>query len=115
MWIHKLADGVLQVDAPIGTRYIRPKFIERAALLWTFRNFDSLPQQVLSPREQRMIDRLCHEHRFVSVSVHGGQDKPVIGKVERRMFAQPHLVPARKPVASSEPRLAKRGREAASA
>jgi hypothetical protein len=47
MWIEKLADGVLQVETPIGARFIRPSFFERAYLLWMFRNFDSLPQQVL--------------------------------------------------------------------
>ena len=115
MWIRKLADGVLQVDTPIGPRYIRPDLFERASLLWTFRNFDALPQQVLSTREQRMIDRLWREHRFVPMAAHGGQDKPLIGRIERRTPAQPHLAPARKPVAPSESRLPERGREAASA
>jgi len=115
MWIRKLADGVLQVDTPIGPRYIRPDLFERASLLWTFRNFDALPQQVLSTREQRMVDRLWREHRFVPMAAHGGQDKPVIGRIERRTPAQPHLVPARKPVAPSESALPERSREAASA
>jgi hypothetical protein len=115
MWIRKLADGVLQVDTPIGPRYIRPDLFERASLLWTFRNFDSLPQQVLSDREQRMVDRLCREHRFVPMAAHGGQDKPLIGRIERRTPAQPDLVPARRPVSPAESPLPERGREAASA
>ena len=115
MWIQKLAYGVLQVDTPIGPRYLRPEFFERASLLWTFRNFNSLPQQVLTGREQRMIDRLCLEHRFVPMGAHSDQDKPVIGRIERRTLAQPHLVPARKAVASLESQLPERGREAASA
>lgn len=113
MWIRKLSDGVLQVDTPIGPRYIRPDLFQRASLLWTFRNFDALPQQVLSSREQRMIDRLWREHRFVPMAAHGGQDKPVIGRIERRTLAQPHLVPARK--GPSESQFAERGSEAASA
>ena len=36
MWIEKLADGVLQVDTPIGPRFIQPNFLQRALLLWTF-------------------------------------------------------------------------------
>jgi hypothetical protein len=115
MWIQKLAYGVLQVDTPIGPRYIRPDLFERASLLWTFRNFNSLPQQVLSTREQRMIDRLCGEHRFVPMGAHSEQDKPVIGRIERRTPAQPDLRPARGAVASVESALPEHGREAASA
>jgi hypothetical protein len=115
MWIQKLADGVLQVDTPIGPRYIRPDLFERASLLWTFRNFDSLPQQVLNGREQRMIDRLCREHRFVPMAAHGDQDKPLIGRIERRTPLQPEFAPERKPVSSAESPLPERGSEAASA
>ena len=56
MWIEKLADGVLQVETPIGARFIRPSFFERAYLLWMFRNFDSLPQI----RSERQLFDLRH-------------------------------------------------------
>ena len=68
MWIEKLAHGILEMDTPIGPRYLQPTFVERAVLLWTFRNFFSLPQQVLRPRERRLINRLLNENRYVSVS-----------------------------------------------
>jgi hypothetical protein len=114
MWIEKLADGVLQLDTPIGPRYLQPSFIQRAYLMWTFRNFFSLPQQVLHPWERRLIDRLWSENRFVSLAVAGRPDRPVIGQVERRV-APAEVVPIRKPVTSSQAAVAEQSREAASA
>ena len=29
MWIDKLADGVVQVQTPIGPRYVMPSFLQR--------------------------------------------------------------------------------------
>ena len=115
MWIEKLADGVLEIDTPIGPRYLQPSFAQRASLLWTFRNFPSLPQQVLRPWEQRLIDRLWSDHRFVSVSANEGPTQPIIGRVERRATAQAETVAARKPVTSAQAAVAEQGREAASA
>lgn len=115
MWIEKLADGVLEVDTPIGPRYIQPRFVERAYLLWTFRNFPSLPHQVLSPWQQRLIDRLWSDHRFVSVSSLEGPPL-VIGRVERRVMAHMESVAPKKSVAAAnEASVAEQGREAASA
>jgi hypothetical protein len=115
MWIEKLADGVLEVDTPIGKRYIRPDFKQRVRLLWTFRNFDSLPQQVLSSGEQRLIDRLCREHRFVAMSAIGDGGQPVIGRVERRLPMQTEALAERKPAARSASPMSERGSEAVSA
>ncbi len=108
MWIDKLTNGVLQVDTLIGPRFIRPDLFERAYLLWIFRNFESLPQQVLSVRQQRLIDRLCGEQVFVPM----GLDRPVIGIIEKRVPPQPEGLPFRKTGSST---LAEREREAASA
>jgi hypothetical protein len=115
MWIEKLTDGVLELDTPIGPRYIQPNFAQRAYLLWTFRNFVSLPQQVLSSWERRLIDRLWSENRFVSLSVAGTQDRPVIGRIERRSPASAQIPPIRQPVSSSTASVGEQGREAASA
>jgi hypothetical protein len=114
MLLDKLADGVLQVETPIGPRYIRPSFLQRASLLWTFRIFDSLPQAVLSGREQRMVDRLCSEHRFVPAVGASGVEVPVIGIIEKRLPPVSEQAPPRKPMAS-QTSLAKESREAASA
>jgi len=115
MWMEKLADGVLQVDTPIGPRFIQPNLIQRARLLWTFRNFLSLPQQVLSAREQRLIDCLCREQRFVPMADSAGVDKPLIGRIESRSPAQPEHPSARKPVVLADRAMPERGNEAASA
>jgi len=113
MWIEKLARGVLELDTPIGPRYLRPNFIERAWLIWTFRNFSSLPHQVLRPSELRLIDRLCGENRFVSLSAIGA-DCPIIGRVERRPPPVVEALPMRKPVSGAQA-ATDHGREAASA
>ena len=115
MWIEKLAEGVLQVDTPIGPRFIEPNFLERALLLWTFRNFDSLPQQVLSFREQVLVDRLCRDQRFVPMADAAGRDKPLIGRIESRRPVQPEGAPERKQVAVAKSGLPERSNEAASA
>jgi hypothetical protein len=114
MWIEKLAEGVLQVDTPIGPRYVQPTFKQRLYLLWIFRNFPSLPQQVLRPAEQQLIDRLWSENKFVSMSAMEAPNQPVIGTIERRMPTLPEIQASRKPMPGSGA-LQEQGREAASA
>src|SRR5258708_22332178 len=111
MWIEKLTDGVLEVDTPIGPRYIQPNLVQRAYLIWTFRNFFSLPQQVLRPWERRLIDRLWSENRFVSASTAGAPDRPVIGKNARRAPGQAQGLPNRRPVSRSDPALEEANQE----
>jgi hypothetical protein len=113
MWIDKLAHGVLALDTPIGPRYLLPGFLQRAQLLWTFRNFDSLPQQVLHASERRLIDRLANENRFVSLAAEY-YERPIIGRIEWRKPQAAEVVPMRKPVAATA-RVVEEGREAASA
>ena len=103
MWIEKLSDGVVQVQTAIGPRYLMPSFLQRVYFLWMFRHFPILPQAVLSGVQQRMIDRLCSEQRFVSMAYADGMDDaPVIGTVERRPNPKmgPDSLPPRRPVAS---------------
>jgi hypothetical protein len=101
MWIEKLADGVVQVQTPIGPRYLMPSFLQRVYFLWMFRHFPILPHAVLSNGQQRMIDRLCSEQRFVSMAYADGmEDAPVIGTVERRPKMGPDSLPARRPAVS---------------
>jgi hypothetical protein len=115
MWIDKLLDGVVALDTPVGSRYVQPDLMQRAHLIWIFRNFFSLPQQVLHPRELRLIDRLWGEKRFVSLSVVGGPDRPVIGRVEWRTTVTAEVLPFRRPVSGLNPANAEQSREAASA
>ncbi len=106
MWIEKLSDGVVQVQTPIGPRYLMPSFLQRVYFLWMFRHFPILPHAVLSTGQQRLIDHLCSEQRFVSMAYADGMDDaPVIGTVERRpsMKMGPDTFPPRRPVTSETP------------
>jgi hypothetical protein len=109
MWIEKLSDGVVQVQTPIGPRYLMPSFLQRVYFLWMFRNFPILPHAVLSTGQKRMVDRLCSEQRFVSMAYADGlDDAPVIGTVERRpsMKTAPDSLPPRRPATSESSGLA---------
>ncbi|HTS36123.1 MAG TPA: hypothetical protein VMH04_10650 [Candidatus Solibacter sp.] len=100
MLIDKLAAGVVQVQTPLGPRYVVPSFAQRVYLLWMFRNFPILPHAVLSRRQQRMIDRMCSEQRFASIAyVDHMEEAPVIGTIEHRP-PMPRQLPPRRPAAS---------------
>ena len=102
MLIEKLAAGVVEVQTPIGPRYLTPSFLQRVYMLWMFRNFPILPHAVLSRRQQCMIDRMCGEQRFAAVPyAHGTDDLPVIGTVEHRPPIGVAPLPPRRPVASA--------------
>ena len=101
MWMEKLSDGVVQVQTPIGPRYLMPSFLQRVYFLWMFRHFPILPHAVLNTGQKRMIDRLCSEQRFVSMAYADGmEDAPVIGTVERRPQMGPDSLPPSRPVTS---------------
>lgn len=120
MWIEKLIDGVLELETPIGPRYVQPNLLQRVFLMWTFRNFSSLPQQVLRPSERELIARLRNENRFVSLRAVGSREAPIIGRVERRAPVQAEVVaisssPVRKPASAASPAATDQSQEAASA
>jgi hypothetical protein len=111
MLIEKLADGVVQVETPIGPRFVIPSLLQRVYLLWMFRNFPVLPHAVLSGRQQRMIDRMCSEQPFASMLYANELDKaPVIGTIERRPVIGSEL-PPRRPAASEASSLAAEARQ----
>ena len=64
MWMEKIRHGVLEVQSENGLRYVRPSLGERIRLLWTFRNFQLLPQQVLNRRELALVAGLLESGRF---------------------------------------------------
>jgi len=115
MWMDKLADGVLQIETPIGPRYVRLTLKQRVYLMWMFRNFPSLPQQVLSRREQRFVERLSEENGYASMPGLGTAGLPVIGRIEHRLQSHAEILPMRKPVAATKSPVPERSREAASA
>lgn len=101
MLIEKLAAGVVQVQTPIGPRYVMPSFLQRVYLIWMFRNFPILPHAVLNRRQQRLIDRMCSEQRFASMAYADGMNEaPVIGTVEHRPPMRTAQLPPRRPSAS---------------
>jgi hypothetical protein len=104
--IEKLAAGVVQVQTPIGPRYVMPSFLQRVYLLWMFRNFPILPHAVLNGRQQRMIDRMCSEQRFASMAYADGLgEAPVIGTIEHRPPVAAHELPPRRSAASESSTL----------
>jgi hypothetical protein len=96
MWTVKLSRGVIRIATPLGPRYLRLTFSQRLFLLWTFRHFESLPLQVLTQRERKLLDSLCAQQAFVTLPPDQYEDA-VIGTVERPQ--QPSIeLPPRKPV-----------------
>jgi hypothetical protein len=83
MWVEKLFAGVLRVLTPLGPRYIKPSLPQRVYLLWVFRHFQILPLQVLTSRQRKLIDALCVEPRFVSLTESDGWEPPILGTLER--------------------------------
>lgn len=55
----KLRTGIVELRTDVGPLYVTLSLRERIYLLWTFRNFHSLPKQVLNRRQQQLIDELC--------------------------------------------------------
>ena len=83
--VEKIASGVLRVLTPLGPRYVRPTLSQRIYLLWLFRNFPALAPQILSRRQQRILDGICNQHGFIALSPQNGlYDTPILGTLERR-------------------------------
>ena len=99
MLIEKLAAGVVRIVTRVGPRYVRLTLSQRLYFLWIFRHFDKLPQQVLSDRQQRFIDELCVEHRFISLPS-TMDEAPVIGTLERVPLKQVEEMAPKRPPAS---------------
>jgi hypothetical protein len=64
VWLENLRNGFVQVLGESGLQYVRPSWSERLRLVWIFRNFSILPQQVLSPRQQQFVSELCSDERM---------------------------------------------------
>ncbi len=95
--MEKISSGVLRILTPLGSRYIRPSLLQRFCLVWTFRHFDTLPLQVLSSWQRRLIDDLCSSQNYVSGVGAGWEDLPLLGTVERRAPKLLEELPHRRP------------------
>jgi hypothetical protein len=105
MWTEKLFSGVLRVLTPLGPRYLKPSILQRIYLLWVFRNFQTLPFKVLNARQQRLIECMCDENRFVSWGV-GFDDAPLLGTLEQRPPVIPKQQSAKRPNGSVDAAVA---------
>lgn len=89
--VSKVESGVVELRTDVGRLYVCPSTWQRAYLRWTFRNFHTLPQQVLNRRQQRLIEALSR-----TAIVTGGESIPagaIIGVVEGvRVLALPSSV-----------------------
>jgi hypothetical protein len=82
--------GVLRLVTSLGPRYVRPSFLECVYLMWVFRNFKVLPQQVLSRPARALVEELCaRQHSQPNGLFLAITDQPLIGTVERN--TQPGL------------------------
>jgi TonB family protein len=98
---------LVELDTEIGSIYVRPLGWERLYMLWTFRHFRSLPQQVLSGRQRAVIDSLC---RFAVANPPGQVDPAaIIGRVENI----PVMGPLARSLSEVQPQAAREAAEPA--
>ena len=99
MWMEKMRRGVLQVSTDSGVRYVQPSFSERLQLLWTFRNFNVLSEQILNQHERHVVEELCAEDRLFRPHVADCLSVCVIGTLELdhpfppKKAPQPAMIP----------------------
>ena len=91
MWLARLRQGVLRVATDAGRRYVAPSAWERVALLWMFRHFTVLPQQVLTPRQQELVEHICSRG---SLSTNDGIEADVVIGTVELLSALPKKSPA---------------------
>jgi Gram-negative bacterial TonB protein C-terminal len=70
---------LLELRSESGTLYVRPSKWQSLRLRWIFRHFQVLPQQVLSRRDQRLIEKLS---RSAPVMPPPSGENTVLGVVE---------------------------------
>jgi hypothetical protein len=87
--LDKVRAGVLQLSTPTGTVCVKPVLKERLLLLWIFRNFKILPEQVLGDREKRFIERLRGVDREILPGNFGSDEGLVIGTVDYEFMRKP--------------------------
>ena len=86
----KLSRGFLEVSTDNGIQYVLPSFLERLRLMWIFRNFSVLSEQVLTARQQQLVSSLCSQERLVpSLDAKERQEKVLIGTLETTTGSAP--------------------------
>lgn len=83
MFRAKLSRGFLEIFTEDGVHYVKPSLLERLQLIWMFRHFSVLSQQVLSARQQQLVCGLCSQERLVRcLELNERESKALIGKLE---------------------------------
>jgi TonB family protein len=71
---------LVELDTDIGSIYLRPVGWERLYMLWIFRHFHTLPQQVLSAAQRAVVESLCRS--AVANPADEVDPSTIIGRVE---------------------------------
>jgi len=79
--LDKLESGLLAYETEQGLFHAQASGCQRFHLLWTFRNFNSLPVKLLNAREQRLVESL-YRTKLIRLPNHPARDF-VIGTVEQ--------------------------------
>lgn len=101
----KLRRGVVEIAVGDDCRYAEPSFLQRAYLLWTFRNFRRLSVRALNQRQRQIVERLSDtEHTAEAKRI---DPALVIGRAEfpalpLRKPLGPVVVPAIQPTVETQ-------------
>ena len=87
--LDKVRAGVLHLSTPNGSLCVKPPFRDRLYLLWIFRNFKILPEQVLRDREKKFIERLRSSDLPALPGNFGTDEGLVIGTVDYEYMRKP--------------------------
>lgn len=96
--LDKLRCGVLQISTPNGYVCVKPAWKERLQLMWIFRNFKILPEQVLAEREKKLIERLRDSDLPALPGNYGQDEGLVIGTVDYEFMKKTPKSDRRPPV-----------------
>jgi TonB family protein len=80
--LDKLQSDFLAYETEQGSAHVRISGRQRLYLLWTFRNFNSLPVKSLNARQQRLVENLYLRNSGRFLPSHPGRDA-VVGTVEK--------------------------------
>ena len=100
--VSNIENGVVELRTDVGRLYVCPTGWQSLYLRWTFRNFHSLPQQILNRRQKRLIERLSR-----TALLNLAEPVPssaIIGIVENmRVFGLPSIAEPAEPATKAKP------------
>jgi periplasmic protein TonB len=100
--VSKIDHGVVELRTDVGRLYVCPTLWQRLYLRWTFRNFHSLPQQILNRRQKRLIEGLSRKAIFTPAE--RVPASAIIGIVENmRVLALPSTAEMAEATAAAKP------------